>query len=63
MSRNTRRPENRACRDSQAMISESANLINGSGEAIAQHRDQIARSNELLEKSRRQIANYRDGSR
>ncbi|MEZ5786144.1 MAG: hypothetical protein R3D62_06650 [Xanthobacteraceae bacterium] len=60
MSRITPRPASRACSESQALIDESATLISGAGEAIAMHLDQIARSKKLIEKSRKQIADYRD---
>lgn len=63
MSGNTLRLANRACSDSQALIDESAILISGSGEAIALHLDQIAKSKKLIERSRKQIADYRGGSR
>jgi hypothetical protein len=60
MPRNAPHLANRACSDSQALIDESANLITGSGEAIALHLDQIAKSKVLIEKSRKQISNYRE---
>ena len=60
MPRNAPHLANRACSDSQVLIDESANLITGSGEAIALHLDQIAKSKVLIEKSRKQISNYRE---